>query len=139
MKTSNDPEHILVTPPDRYWSDAFNILLVDFDLLLVENIINPLRSSPVNLAIHLYTSADDDNEWLLNVANACDIVVLNLTQITNNDIFKGQLISKHNVWYTGRRYLDGIWQGHTDDVLTTLLFEIDKNTHKETDEQQLQQ
>ena len=135
---STNTEHILVTPPDRYWSDAFNILLVDFDFQLAENIINPLRSSTINLAIHLYSSNEDNHEWLLNVANASDIIVLNLTQITNNDLFKGQLISKHNVWYTGRRYLDNIWQGYTDDVLATLLFEIDKQQkHKENDEKRI--
>ena len=128
MKTSNN--HVVVTPPDRYWSDAFNILLVDFDWHLAENIINPLRSSPIDLAIHLYVSSDDNAEWLLNVANACDVTVVNMTQVTNNDIFKGRLISKHNVWYTGRRYLDDIWQGYTDDVLTTLLFEINKQHTK---------
>jgi hypothetical protein len=131
-------EHILVTPPDRYWSDAFNILLVDFDFQLAENIINPLRSSTINLAIHLYSSIEDNHEWLLNVANASDIIVLNLTQITNNDLFKGQLISKHNTWYTGRRYLDSIWQGYTDDVLTTLLFEINKQQrYKEPNEKRI--
>ena len=91
---TTDIDHILVTPPDRYWSDAFNILLVDFDFQLAENIINPLRSSTINLAIHLYSSNEDNHEWLLNVANASDIIVLNLTQITNNDLFKGQLINE---------------------------------------------
>ena len=130
--------HILVTPPDRYWSDAFSILLVDFDFQLAENIINPLRSSTIDLAIHLYSSVDDNHEWLLNVANASNIAVLNLTQITNNDIFKGQLISKHNVWYTGRRYLNDIWPRYTDDVLSTLLIEIDKQQrNKEKNEKRL--
>ena len=135
---TTDIDHILVTPPDRYWSDAFNILLVDFDFQLAENIINPLRSSTINLAIHLYSSNEDNHEWLLNVANASDIIVLNLTQITNNDLFKGQLISKHNTWYTGRRYLDSIWPGYTDDVLSTLLFEINKQQrYKEPNEKRI--
>jgi len=135
---TTNTEHILVTPPDRYWSDAFSILLVDFDFQLAENIINPLRSSTIDLAIHLYSSVDDNHEWLLNVANASNIAVLNLTQITNNDIFKGQLISKHNVWYTGRRYLNDIWPGYTDDVLSTLLIEIDKQQrNKEKNEKRL--
>jgi len=135
---TTNTEHILVTPPDRYWSDAFSILLVDFDFQLAENIINPLRSSTIDLAIHLYSSVDDNHEWLLNVANASNIAVLNLTQITNNDIFKGQLISKHNVWYTGRRYLSDIWPGYTDDVLSTLLIEIDKQQrNKEKNEKRL--
>jgi RNAse (barnase) inhibitor barstar len=135
---TSETEHILVTPPDRYWSDAFSILLVDFDFQLAENIINPLRSSTIDLAIHLYSSTEDNHEWLLNVANASNIVVLNLTQITNNDIFKGQLISKHNVWYTGRRYLDDTWDGYTDDVLSTLLIEIDKQQKsKEKNEKRL--
>lgn len=124
MKTTDN--HVVVTPPDRYWDNAFNILLIDFDWHLAESIINPLRSSTIDLSIHLYTSNDNDTEWLLNVANACDVVVMDLSQVTNNDIVKGQLISKHNVWYTGRRYFSDIWQGYTEDVLTTLLIEINK-------------
>ena len=124
MKTSN--EHVLITPPDRYWNDAYNILIVDFEWGLLENIVNPLRTSAANLAIHIYTPHDSNPEWLLNVANSCDVVLLDLNQTTNNDVIKGQLISKHNVWYTGRRDLEKIWTGYTEDPLTVLLIEIEK-------------
>ena len=124
MKTSD--EHVLITPPDRYWSDAFNILLVDFEWGLVENIINPLRSSTVSLAVHIYMPQDNDPVWLYNVANACNIVLMDLNQVTNNDIIKGQIISKNTVWYTGRKDLSGLWPRYTEDPLTTLLIEIER-------------
>ena len=124
IKVNN--EHVLVTPPDRYWSDAYNILLIDFEWGLAENIINPLRSSKLDLAIHIYTPQDNNPEWLMNVANSCNTVLMDLNQTTNNDIIKGQLISKHTVWYTGRQDLKNIWSGYTEDPLTVLLVEIEK-------------
>ena len=128
IKTSN--EHVLITPPDRYWSDAYNILLIDFEWGLAESIINPLRSSVLNLAIHIYTPHDSNPTWLMDVANASDAVLMDLNQTTNNDIIKGQLISKHNVWYTGRKDLETIWPGYTEDPLTKLLIEIERVQHR---------
>ena len=127
-------DHVLITPPDRYWSDAYNILLVDFEWGLAENIVNPLRGSTANLAIHIYTPHDNDPVWLLNVANACNTVLMDLNQTTNNNILKGQLISKHNVWYTGRRDLEKIWTGYTEDPLTVLLIEIEKYQNSRGDQ-----
>lgn len=132
MKTPS--EHVLITPPDRYWSNAYHILLVDFEWGLAESIINPLRSSSVDLAIYIYTPQDNDPEWLLNVANACNTVLVDLNQTTNNDLIKGQLISKHNVWYTGRRDLEKIWAGYTEDPLTVLLIEIEKYQNSRGDQ-----
>ena len=123
-KISND--HVLITPPDRYWSDAYNILLIDFEWGLAENIINPLRSSSLDLAIHIYTPQDSNPEWLINVANASNTILMDLNQTTNNDVIKGHLISKHNVWYTGRRDLQSFWPRYTEDPLTTLLIAIEK-------------
>jgi len=131
IKTNN--EHMLITPPDRYWSDAFNILLIDFDWGLAENIINPLRSSKLDLAIHIYTPQDNDSVWLYNVANASDVVLMDLNQTTNNDIIKGQLISKNTVWYTGRKDLSSLWPRYTEDPLTLLLIEIERHQNSRGD------
>lgn len=130
---TNEKEHVLITPPDRYWSDAYNILLIDFEWGLAETIINPLRSSSVNLAIHVYMPQDNNIEWLYNVANTCDVVLMDLNQTTNNDIVKGQLISKHTVWYTGRKDLSALWPRYTEDPLTTLLIEIEKHQNSRGD------
>jgi hypothetical protein len=126
MVTTKPPnEHVLITAPDRYWNDSYAILLVDFEWNLAETLINPLRSSKINLAIHVFDSQDTDYEWLLNVAASCNIVLLNLNQPTKNDVIKGNLISKHNVWYTGQRNLEKIWTGYTEDPLATLLIKIE--------------
>lgn len=124
--TKTSSEHVLITPPDRYWSDAYSILLVDFEWGLAESIINPLRSSRANLAIHIYTPQDSNIEWLINVANSCDTVLMDLNQTTSNDIIKGYLISKNNVRYTGRKDLKKFWPGYTEDPLALLLVEIEK-------------
>jgi hypothetical protein len=131
VQTNTISEHVIVTPPDRVWDDTFDILLVDFDWGLAETIINPLRSSKLDLAIHLYTPQDNDPQWLLNVAANSRIVILDLNQSTNNDVIKGHLISKHNVWYTGRSDLSNIWLRHTKDPLATLLVEIEKTQHSQ--------
>ena len=131
-KTSND--HLLITAPDRYYSDAFSILLVDFEWGLAETIINPLRSSNTKLAIHIYTPHDADSKWLLDVANACDVVILDLNNTTNNDVVKGHLISKHNVWYTGRKDLQEIWTQYTDDPLSLLLVKVNQYENEDINE-----
>lgn len=100
--------------------------MIDFDWGLVEHIVNPLRASTTNLAIHLYTPQDTNVKWLLDVAASSNIIIMNLNQTTNNDILKGYLISKHNVWYTGRKDLEQLWPRHTNDPLSTLLVELDR-------------
>lgn len=122
METANN--HVIVTAPDRYWSDSYRILLVDFDWGLVENIVNPLRSYNGTLAIHIYNSFESDCGWLLDVAAHCDLILMDLNQITNNDVLKGQLISKHNTWYTGRRDLEKFWPRYTDDPLATIMIKL---------------
>lgn len=131
-KTLDD--HLIITSPDRYYSEAFKILLVDFEWGLIESIINPLRSSDTKLAIHVYTPHDTDNKWLLDVAEASNIVLMDLNSTTNNDVIKGYLISKHNVWYTGRKYLKEIWTQHTDDPLSLLLVKINQHENEEFNE-----
>ena len=131
-KTSND--HLLITSPDRYYSDAFKILLLDFEWGLAESIINPLRSSDTKLAIHVCTPQDTNSKWLLDVAASCNVVILDLNNTTNNDIIKGHLISKHNVWYTGRTDLREIWTQHTEDPLSLLLVKINQYTNEEINE-----
>jgi hypothetical protein len=122
METANN--HVIVTAPDRYWSDSYRILLVDFDWGLVENIVNPLRSYNGTLAIHIYNSFESDCGWLLDVAAYCDLILMDLNQTTNNDVLKGQLISRHNTWYTGRRDLEKFWPRHTDDPLATIMIKL---------------
>lgn len=130
-KTPNQfDEHVVVTPPDKYWSDSFKILLVDFDWGLAETIVSPLASSPIKLAIHIYRTEDRNYEWLLDTANNVDIVIINLTNTTESDIIKGNLISKEHVWYVGRNELNSIWSRHTDDPLSKLLVAIDQYQHR---------
>lgn len=134
-KTSDD--HLIITSPDRYYSDSFKILLVDFEWGLAESIINPLRTSSTKLAIHVYTPHDTDNKWLLDVSATCNIVLMDLNNTTNNDVIKGYLISKHNVWYTGRKDLKNIWAQHTDDPLSLLLLKINQYENEEINERRL--
>lgn len=134
-KTSDD--HLIITSPDRYYSDSFKILLVDFEWGLAESIINPLRTSATKLAIHVYTPHDTDNKWLLDVSATCNIVLMDLNNTTNNDVIKGYLISKHNVWYTGRKDLKNIWTQHTDDPLSLLLLKINQYENEEINERRL--
>jgi len=133
-QTDTVNNHVIVTPPDRVWDNTFNILLVDFDWGLAENIINPLRGSQLNLAIHIFTPHDNETQWLLDVTSHSHITILNLNDSTNNDILKGHLISKHNVWYTGRPDLSKLWTRHTRDPLATLLIEIEKEQKSQSQE-----
>lgn len=136
---SNDRQHVVVTPPDRYWSDAFRIMMVDFDWGIVESIIQPLRGSPVDLAIYLYNSSDNDAYWLFDNSAHCDLVLIDVNKPTNNDLLKGVLISKPNCWYVGRKDLEKFWPRHTDDPLGRIMSELDRriNINEEIDEKRI--
>ena len=122
METASN--HVVVTPPDRYWSDSYKILLVDFDWGMVEQIVEPLRSYTGTLAFYVYNGFESDSAWLLDVAAQSDIVVMDLNHITKDDILKGQLISKEHVWYTGRRDLEKLWPRYTSDPLAIIMIKL---------------
>ena len=123
--------HILITPPDQVWNDNLSIFLIDFAWDQINQIVDPLRGSPIDLNIYVYQTSDENATWLMNVANACDLVIMNVEKTSKNDIFKGRLLNNaKKVYYTtGRPDVEKIWtQNKISDPLTVILEKIQLHT-----------
>lgn len=128
-------EHKIITPPDQVWNENISVLLLDYDWDSVGQLIMPLSGSPKLLNIYVYQELDQNPEWLLNVANASDIIVINMEKPTINDVFKGRLLNLNcHVCYTGREDLKNIWSNYSTDSLGFILSSIAK-IQKTTGEQ----
>ena len=93
----------IITPPDRYYGADINVLISGFSeeeqselILVLENI-----DAECCLAINDITP-ERDTEWMLDTAQKCSIIVLNLKWAkadTKNSIYYGWLLSKGNCYY----------------------------------------
>ena len=102
MSSANKKLTIL-TPPDRYFGAEINILISGFsqdeqsELILVLDNIN----AECCLAINDMTP-ERDMEWMLDTAQKCSIIVLNLKWAKadiNSSIYYGWLLSKSTCYY----------------------------------------
>jgi len=93
----------ILTPPDRYYGADINVLISGFSqdeqselILVLDNI-----DAECCLAINDMTP-ERDIEWMLDTAQKCSIIVLNLKWAkadTKNSIYYGLLLSKNNCYY----------------------------------------
>ena len=93
----------ILTPPDRYYGADINVLISGFPqdeqselILVLDNI-----DAECCLAINDMTP-ERDIEWMLDTAQKCSIIVLNLKWAkadTKNSIYYGLLLSKNNCYY----------------------------------------
>ena len=93
----------ILTPPDRYYGADINVLISGFSqdeqselILVLDNI-----DAECCLAINDMTP-ERDIEWMLDTAQKCSIIVLNLKWAkadTKNSIYYGWLLSKSNCYY----------------------------------------
>ena len=93
----------ILTPPDRYYGANINVLISGFSekeqselILVLDNI-----DAECCLAINDMTP-ERDIEWMLDTAQKCSIIVLNLKWAkadTKNSIYYGWLLSKNNCYY----------------------------------------
>ena len=93
----------IITPPDRYYGADINVLISGFSkeeeselILVLDNV-----DAECCLAINDMTP-ERDIEWMLDTAQKCSIIVLNLKWAkadTKNSIYYGWLLSKGNCYY----------------------------------------
>ena len=125
-----DNEHLVVTPPDRYWAEGIKILLVDWPADLIETTINMIEGSPNQLIIHLFDSNKDDPQWLLDVSNQVSFIIMNMGAGFTGDVFKGTLITRSNVHYYGREGLEKYFPNYVKDPQGRLLVLIGEYINK---------
>ena len=117
-------EHVVVTPPDRFFQDSIVILLMDWPADLVDQALNAISGSNVRIAIHIFDYNDSNYLWAIDVANQSDVVAININNINHIDIIKGCLITKPNTFYFGRLGMSKIFSNFTEDPIGQLLIKI---------------
>ena len=125
-----DSEHLVITPPDRFWGEALSVFLLDWPPDMTETLIKIIRGHQEPKLV-IYLQSDVSNfEWMLNVAAASDIVIANLGSIGASDIVKGTLLVKPNCYYFGRPDLKEMFKNYIDDPHGKVLSFISTYTQK---------
>ena len=93
----------ILTPPDRYYGADINVLISGFSKDEQSELILVLANIDAEccLAINDMTP-ERDTEWMLDTAQKCSIIVLNLKWAKadiKNSIYYGWLLSKGNCYY----------------------------------------
>lgn len=131
MKQASNPEdHLLITPPDRYHGEAFNILFVDLMHDQLDHLVNALRGSPIKLAFHVFGHNEHDFKWLLDAAYQCDAILIDMTHKTAADPIKGHMLTWDKTVYLGRKDLSDIFPGYIEDPLGHLLIRVGEQANK---------
>lgn len=132
MQESEISDHVVVTPPDRFYQEAITILLVDWPADLVDQALSALRGSNKRLAIHVFDYNDNNYKWMLDVANQADVIGVNINNINHIDLLKGQLILKSKTFFFGRMDFNSIFTNATNDPIGKLLVSVgEKLSHTE--------
>ena len=103
MSLDNNTTLTILTPPDRYYGADINILVSGFTQAEHSELILVLDNIDIESCLCIYDLDPTDNiDWLLDTAQKCSIIVLNLKWAkadTKNSIYYGWLLSKNNCYY----------------------------------------
>lgn len=93
---------VLVTPPDRLYTNEYSILLVHPNLQVKEQLQNILLNADKTVHVYLYELHDENHEpeWLIDVFQQADIVVVDIDNCSYEirDIV-GYLISRDKTYW----------------------------------------
>jgi len=124
------PDHLVITPPDRYHGEGPKILWVDWQFDQIEHCLNMLRGSPIRLIFYTYGPNDSDAKWLLDTAYQADIILMNMDASSGASVLKGHMISWDKTFYFGRKDLQDIFPGYIDDHVGKMLVWVGEEVHK---------
>jgi len=90
----------LITPPDKYYGSALNILIAACGLEDQREILNTLKHVDLDVSLCIYDPVMNDNiDWLLNTTQQSDIIIIDLRY---NHIIAhvfGWMLNKNNCYY----------------------------------------
>lgn len=124
------PDHLVVTPPDRYFGEGIKLLWIDWNWAMTEQCLESMRGSPVKIVTHLFGGNDTNFRWLLDVSNQAELIVANLGQTSQADPFKGSILPLDKTFYFGRKDLAEIFPGYIDDPLGVMLSLVSEMANK---------
>ena len=120
-KLQTVPDHLIVTPDDRYYGEGLKILWVDWNPALIHDTLKTLERSPIRLIVHVFEATDTNLKWLLDVAYQADIIVINAGHRSPSELVKGHLIALDKTRHFGRKDLEQIFPGYIEDPTGTML------------------
>lgn len=91
------PELNLITPPSKLFNETYSFLMVAPSDALKENINNVLKETKNNLNLYLWEEGDSI-EWLIEVANSVDSIILDIDNF-NNKWLIGYFLTKEATYY----------------------------------------
>lgn len=121
MSSEAIPDHLVITPPDRYHGEGPKILWIDWQFDQVEHCLNMLRASPIKLIFYNFGPNDTESPWLIDVAHQSEIIIMNMDARSTVDVIKGHLISWDKTYYFGRNDLQQIFPGYIEDHVGKML------------------
>jgi hypothetical protein len=90
----------LITPPDKYYGSAVNVLLAACGLEDQGTLLNTIKHIDLDVSLSIYDPvAHDDVSWLLDNVQQSDIVIIDLRY---NHIIAhvfGWMLNKNNCYY----------------------------------------
>jgi hypothetical protein len=90
----------IITAPDRIFDQSQTMLVITPNDILKEAVHNYAINCDQHLNIYLYSTGDDNIEWLLAVANSVDNILIDMD---NSPVsichFFGYLLSLPNTYY----------------------------------------
>jgi len=90
----------LITPPDKYYGSALNILVAACGLEQQRDLLNVLKNIDLDVSLCIYDPvANDDVDWLLNTTQQADIVIIDLRYNHIISHVFGWMLNKNNCYY----------------------------------------
>lgn len=90
----------IITEPDRIFDQSQTLLVISPSDILKEAVHNYALNCDQHLNIYLYSSTDDNIEWLLSVATSADNILIDMDHCSKTvSQFFGYLLSMPNTYY----------------------------------------
>lgn len=94
------PKINLITPPDKLYNDNKSILLIAPSSDVKSQLQNILSEATKDINVYLYELTEHDYDWLLSLANTCNICILDCDNLDPElKLLQSYLISKSNVFW----------------------------------------
>ena len=87
----------LITSPDKLFNDSASLLLVHPSDALKESFNN--SALKLECPLNLYLHDTEDLDWLLDVAESVDYIILDIDNIKENHWIIGFLLAKRKTFY----------------------------------------
>lgn len=95
-----DPKINLITAPDKLLDDNTSVLLINPDNTMKESLNDVLKNIKRDLNLYLFEEdAQNDIEWLMEVANSVDYIILNVDACEDICWLVGAFLLKTRTFY----------------------------------------